>query len=107
LLLSLGEASHISLTYLNLTLNEIQGAEDGRQVSLLLHHCPVLMRLHLNLNNLGPLGASALAPGLAATPAGASQLANLEISGCGLGNDGVTNLVPHGQANRVIDYNAS
>jgi hypothetical protein len=47
-------------------------------------------------NPLGPLGARALAPGLAA----ASRLEELDVTQCGLGSDGVANLIPaDGQVN--------
>jgi Leucine Rich repeat len=87
-----------TLTDLNLAQNGIEGAEGGRQVTLLLQRFPKLKVLNLNSNyRLGPLGARAMAPGL--TAAAASCLEELFLCGCRLGNDGVTNLVPDGQVN--------
>jgi Leucine Rich repeat len=45
-----------------------------------------------------PLGARTLAPGVAAT----DHLETLELAFCGLGNEGVANLVPDGQVNRTL-----
>jgi Leucine Rich repeat len=67
---------------------------------LLWQHCfPALTELCLELNNLGPRGARALAPGLAAA---ASRLEVLSLLGCTIGNEGATNLVPDGQVNRSV-----
>jgi Leucine Rich repeat len=95
---SSNRSSNNSLKYLDLGFNDIEGAEGGRHISLLLQRCfPALETLHMNINRLfGPLGARAMAPGLAA----ARHLARLEISDCRLGIDGVANLVP--DANRSL-----
>jgi hypothetical protein len=93
-----GDMKNNSLTELNLNNNNIQGAEGCRQVTFLLLCFPSLKVLVLSNNRLGPLGARALAPGLAT----ASNLERLELSVCRLGNDGVANLVPDGQVNRSL-----
>jgi Ran GTPase-activating protein (RanGAP) involved in mRNA processing and transport len=90
---SMGETNHEALTYLDLNYNSIEGADGGRQVGLLLLRFPNLKFLRLYDNNLGPLGAWALAPGLQA----ASHLEDLQIWSCGLGNEGVASIVPVGQ----------
>jgi Leucine Rich repeat len=87
-----------TLTDINLGDNSIAGAEGGRLVCLLLQRFPALNVLVLGRNNLGPLGARALAPGLAA----ASRLQELDLCNCGLGNVDVSNLVPSGQVNRSL-----
>jgi Leucine Rich repeat len=87
------------LTSLGLDLNNIVGAAGGRHVSFLLRRFPHLTGLSLGHNyRFGPLGARALASGIAA----ASHLEELRINSCGLGNDGVSNLVPEGQVNRSL-----
>jgi Ran GTPase-activating protein (RanGAP) involved in mRNA processing and transport len=86
------------LTHLNLGNKNIEGPDGGRLVGLLLQHFRQLKILDLALNRLGPLGARALAPGLAA----ARHLESLHLFGCGLGNDGVANLIPDGQVNRTL-----
>jgi Leucine Rich repeat len=87
-----------SLTDLGLGNNNIEGATGGCLVKLLLMRFPQLKVLGLSRNNLGPLGACALAPGLAA----ACHLKELLLSDCGLGNDGVAGLVPDGHVNRSL-----
>jgi Leucine Rich repeat len=101
LLLSLGEITILSLTDLDLHSNDIQGAEGGRLICLLLQRFPNLKVLDLSFNRLGPLGVIAFAPSLAAA---ASQLEELDFSYCGLSNDGVENLVPDGQVNRSLTF---
>jgi hypothetical protein len=98
LLLSMGDTSHNFLTHLSLVDNKIEGADGGRQVGLLLERFRQLNMLNLHNNNLGPLGARALAPCLASS----SHMKSLELSRCGLGNDGVANLIPDGQVNRTL-----
>jgi Leucine Rich repeat len=99
LLQSMGDTIHKALMYLDLADNSIVGADGGRQLGLLLLHFPNLQFLSLNDNNLGPLGACALAPGLQP----ASHLEDLQMYGCGLDNeDGVASLVPVGQVNRSL-----
>jgi Leucine Rich repeat len=88
-----------ALTDLNLDFNDIEGAEGGRLIALLLLRCSQLKVLHLCGNNLGPRGANAMAPGLAAPDC---HLEELRLWMCGLGNDGVMNLVPDGQVNRSL-----
>jgi hypothetical protein len=98
LLMSMGEINNRSLTYLGLIYNHIHGAKGGLQVSLLLQRFQQIKFLVLALNNLGPLGARELAPGLAA----ASHLESLRICHCSLGNDGIMNLIPNGHVNRSL-----
>jgi Ran GTPase-activating protein (RanGAP) involved in mRNA processing and transport len=80
------------LTSLNLSSNRIEGVEGGQQVGVLLQRCPNLKYLNLCNNNLGPCGAGAMAPGLAA----ASNLDSLNLRNCGIENDGMAGFVPHG-----------
>jgi Leucine Rich repeat len=95
---SMGDTIHEALTYLELAYNNIEGADGGRQVGLLLPRFPNLMLLCLDGNPLGTLGAHALALGLEA----ASHLEDLQMYSCGIGNEGVTSLVPLGQVNRSL-----
>jgi Leucine Rich repeat len=98
-LLPADDVINTALTELKLCVNRIEGAEGGRQVALLLQRLAALKVLILDSNPLfGSLGAAALAPGLTA----ASHLESLALVGCGLGNDGVTKLVPDGQVNRAL-----
>jgi Leucine Rich repeat len=78
LLLSPDGMMNNSLTDLDLGCNEIEGADGGQQVSLLLHRFAALKVLGLSHNILGPLGARALAPGLAA----AKHLERLDLELC-------------------------
>jgi Ran GTPase-activating protein (RanGAP) involved in mRNA processing and transport len=55
-----------NLESLHLQSCHIEGAEGGQQVGVLLQHSPNLKVLILGCNNLGPLGARAMAPGFAA-----------------------------------------
>jgi Leucine Rich repeat len=71
---------------------------DVKLHTFLLQRFPALTVLRLTANNLGFLGAVALAPGLAA----AGHLEELYLSNCQLGNDGVGNLVPVGQVNWTL-----
>jgi Leucine Rich repeat len=87
------------LTHVNLGKNNIEGATGGDVLELLLLRFPQLKVLQLCENNLGPLGAKALASGLMAA---ACQLKKLYLDHCGLGNDGVANLVPNGHVNRSL-----
>jgi hypothetical protein len=98
---SFGETNNNNaLTDLSMGNNGIQDAEGGRQIGLLLQRFPNLEHLVMANNSLGPLGARALAPGLAA----ARQLQRLELHFCGLRNEGVINLIPDGQVNRSLTY---
>jgi Leucine Rich repeat len=92
-----------ALTHLSLSTNRIEGAEGGRLVCLLLQQrccCfPALKVLTLSGNWLGPLGARAMAQGLTAA---SCQLEEMVLSNCCIGNDGLSNLVPHGTENRSL-----
>jgi Leucine Rich repeat len=97
-----GTMNNDSLTYLSLGDNNIEGAEGGRLVELLLLRFPALKVLNLSCNNsIGPLGARALAPGLAAATC---HLESLDLSVCGLGDEGVADLVPDGQVSRSLTH---
>jgi Leucine Rich repeat len=98
LLQSMGDTIHMALTYLYLSENNIEGADGGRHIGLLLPHFPNLKLLCLDDNNLGPLGARALALGLQA----ASHLEELRLYSCGIGKNGVASLVPVGQVNQSL-----
>jgi Leucine Rich repeat len=88
-----------SMTVLDLTSNDINGADGGEQISLLLQRLLALKELYLRYNSrLGPLGASAMAPGLAV----ANHLEELYLENCSIGNDGVANLVPDGHVNKSL-----
>jgi Leucine Rich repeat len=89
LLLPANGMNNTALLHLNLFWNDIEGAEGGQQVGMLLQHCPNLKELDLSSNNLGPLGARAMAPGLAA----ASNLESLNLAWCCIGNNGMMELV--------------
>jgi Leucine Rich repeat len=112
LILSIGgeaKSNKSRLTHLYLCSNHIHGAEGGRQVSLLLQRFASSLKvLHLHHNRLGPGGARAMAPGLiapTAAPAAAPakcQLQELGLYSCGLGNDGVDNLIPRGHVNTSL-----
>jgi Ran GTPase-activating protein (RanGAP) involved in mRNA processing and transport len=94
-----GMIKNNTLTNLNLTGNGIEGAEGGHHIASLLQRLSALKVLRLDHNpDLGPLGARAMAPGVA----GASCLEVLSVRSCWLGNDGVANLVPDGQLNRRL-----
>jgi Ran GTPase-activating protein (RanGAP) involved in mRNA processing and transport len=96
---SMGEMNHMALTDLDLAHNNIEGADGGRQVGLLLPHFPNLKELCLTFNNhLGPLGARALAPGLQT----ASRLEELCLHKCGIRNEGVVDIIPVDQVNRSL-----
>jgi Leucine Rich repeat len=97
-----GVNNNISLTDINLNSNGIQGADGGRLVYVSLQHFQRLKVLCLEANPLGPLGARALAPSLTTIPH--LVLETLHLSFCGLGNEGVSNLVvpPDGQGNRSL-----
>jgi NLR family CARD domain-containing protein 3 len=80
-----------SLTNLKLGFNNIEGAEGGRLVMMLLHgFASSLKAISLDGNHLGPLGALALASCLTAE----IHLESLDLSYNGIGNDGVANLNP-------------
>jgi Leucine Rich repeat len=81
--------NNTSLTSLNLRWNDIEGAEGGQQVGVLLQRCPNLKVLDLSDIYLGPLGARAMNSGLVA----ASNLESLDLDGCGIGNNGLMELV--------------
>jgi Ran GTPase-activating protein (RanGAP) involved in mRNA processing and transport len=83
-----------TLTNLDLSFNNIQFA------SVALYRFPQLKVLSLAHNFLGPVGARALEPGLAA----AKHLESLVLRGCELGYDGVWNLVPEGRVNRSLTH---
>jgi Ran GTPase-activating protein (RanGAP) involved in mRNA processing and transport len=87
-----------TLTHLDLAANTIKDAEGGRQVTAALRCFQQLKVLILNHNDLGPLGARTLAPGVAA----AKNLQRLELSGCWFGNEGVASLVPDGHVNTSL-----
>jgi Leucine Rich repeat len=96
---AVAESINESLKFLNLGSNNTVDAFGGQHVRSLLHYFPQLKVLYLNHNHrLGPLGARALAPGRVA----ATHFEKLQIHACGLGNDGVTYLVPDGQVNRSL-----
>jgi Leucine Rich repeat len=102
LMLALGDTYYnTSLTSSVLSSNDICGTEGARQLSLLLHRLLALKSLYIGCNPLGPLGASTLAPGINAATC---QLERLCISNCGLGMDGVANLVPNGAVNTKLTY---
>jgi Leucine Rich repeat len=88
------------LTDLHLCGNNINGSDGGHRLALLLQCFPSLRVLKLDNNNLGPLGAAALAPSLVL----ATRLERLDLSNCGLGNEGVANLIPAGHVNTSLTH---
>jgi Leucine Rich repeat len=97
----MGEADNNTLADLDLGSNKIEGVDGGRYATLLLQRFRALKVFKLSYNHLGPLGAGALVPGVAAA---ACQLESLELRSCRLENDGMANLIPDGQVNRSLTH---